>query len=200
MRRYRTPKFSRRQGNKPRGSQFSCASRSGSVPLQVPGDLAQACRRKGLLAPRRHAARWGDRTQSSPSCRDGCRPGIRVLYGGQGLTQRSPERRRGIWPEDAPGNLVTPPRCHRQPGNGDDKAQPSNPRRAASLTRRGFFVGPSLPSRPGTRGLLADPAGLLLPPCPLELVAPFAPARSSSPGWVCFSASHRRPRWRRLIE
>jgi len=26
------------------------------------------------------------------------------------------ERRRGSWPDEAPGNLVTPPRCQSQPG------------------------------------------------------------------------------------
>ena len=32
------------------------------------------------------------------------------------------ERRRGNWPDEAPGNLVKPPRCQFQPGNGDDRA------------------------------------------------------------------------------
>jgi hypothetical protein len=52
------------------------------------------------------------------------------------------ERRGGIWPDEVPGNLVKPPRCQRQPGDGDDRAQQSNQRSAAPRSE-GFLFQPS---------------------------------------------------------
>ena len=99
---------------------------------------------------------------------------VDTVQGHEYFLARHRELRRGIWPDDAHGNLDRPPRCQSQPGNRNDVARRSNPwpsrhfcfpetPRLTLTSLRGRCMPPSEPSlRPGLRCSPADSPGPVL--------------------------------------